>query len=69
MRRPIHLKVTATSGRPFDGKAQASITITERCFTVKPAYSKVEYTLELEKVAEIVIWKVVKANLDLKRGA
>ena len=66
-----HFHVAST--RPaFDGKREANITISPRSdggflFEVRPLRGK-PFALPLEDVAEIVVWKVVKADAALRAG-
>jgi hypothetical protein len=66
-----HFRVTST--RPaFDTKREANITISPRAdggflFKVRPLHGR-EYTMALEDVAEIVVWRVVKTEAQERGG-
>lgn len=57
----------------FDGTAGATVTIDRGAmlFSVRPLRRRREYTLPLTDVAEMVLWRIVKAEaaakLELKR--
>jgi hypothetical protein len=61
----VHVRVY---GR-FDGAEAATVTIerSRGLFTVRPLRRRRLYTLPLSDVAEMVIWRVVKADMKAKR--
>ena len=55
----------------FDGADGATVTINRDgvpLFSVRPSRRRREYTLPLKDVAEMVLWRIVKAeaNVDLR---
>lgn len=59
-----------TYGR-FDGANTATVTIDRNAdlFSVRPLRRKREYTLPLAVIAEMVIWRIVKAEAAEKLAA
>lgn len=70
MRKPKELTLSVTSPNPhaYDGKGSATVRVTQQCVHVRPAYSRVEYTVTLDEMAQMVVWRAAKANAQARRG-
>jgi hypothetical protein len=66
MGKKSHFKVF---GRDFNGKDEASITIDKErdMFIVRPKHFHTTYELPLSAVANMVIYSVIRANIDAKK--
>lgn len=60
-----------SGGRKFDGKGEATVMINRdnNLIAVRPARRRRIYELRLEDVAEIIIWRVLRAEMADKKKA
>lgn len=55
----------------FNGKTEATVSINRQnnLVSVRPKHFKKTYELRLEDVAEIIIWRCIKAEMNEKKKA